>query len=239
MISERTFAARYTSFWRQALPMAEEVTDVINKHEKKDFSPPRGLPDQDLRQDLIGELSLSWFTARVVDGRVSKNRPDQSEIDRRTEEASVFIGRLRGSPVPELPSPSEVELKEAEYLTDALTRFVRKQERGQLIVAAPEFAGCGLLEACSGDLLIGQTLFEVKAVDRGFHQPDLRQLVIYCALNFANPRHDVRRIGLINPRRGTYFRSDLEWIVQMLSGQGAAELFYEILDFVSTERVSA
>jgi hypothetical protein len=239
VISERIFAERYTSFWRQALPMGKEVTDAINNDLRQQFAGYRRQPDRDVRHDLISEVSLRWFAARVVEGRLADRPPEAGELQRLATEASAFVARLRGSPVPELPPPSPTEVSEAEDLTRILVAFVSAQDDRGSIVPRPPFAGCGLLAACRGDLLIGQTLYEVKAVDRGFHQPDVRQLVTYCALNFAAPRYDIRRIGLVNPQRGTFFRSDLEWIVRNLAGRGAAELFHEIVDFLSTERISA
>jgi hypothetical protein len=239
MISERTFAVRYTSFWRQAFTVGEEVVRTINRDLTQDFSAPRPQPDREVRYDLISEISLRWFSARVVEGRLSRRRPSESELERLAAEACAFVGRLRGSPAPELPPPSPTEVKEANALAKVLTAFVKLQASHEVIVPRPPFAGCGLLAACQGDLLIGQTLYEVKAVDGGFAQPDIRQLLIYCALNFAAPRYDIRRVGLINPREGTFFCSDLEVLVQNLSGRGSSELFYEIMDFLSTERVSA
>lgn len=239
MISERTFAERYTSFWHQALPMGEEVVSTVNNHLVKEF--PRRhwlLPDREARQDLISEISLRWFSARIVEGRLSEHRPSDTELEQLATEAWRLISHLRGSPSPELPPPSRTEVREAKSLTEILAEFTRARNDPGLIVPRPSFAGCGLLSACRGDLLIGRTLYEIKAVNRGFHQPDLRQTVVYCALNFASPQYDIRRVGLLNPRRGTYFDSDLEWLIRNLSGKGPAELFYEILDFLSTERVS-
>jgi hypothetical protein len=238
MISERTFAERYTSFWHQAFPLGKDVVGLVNSL-KQTFSKHRPEPGIEVRHDLISEISLRWFAACVVEGRLSKDRPSESELERLTMEACAFVGRLRGSPVPELPPPSPAEMKEAEALAEVLSEFVRTEAPHEIIVPRPPFAGCGLLSACRGDLLIGQTLYEIKAVDEGFTQPDLRQLLTYCALNFAAPRYAIRSAGLLNPRLGTFFRSDLEWLVQSLSGREPAELFYEIIDFLATERISA
>ena len=238
MISERTFAERYTSFWHQCLPMGEEVTDSINKHAEAMGDALRA-SDEEVREDLVSELGLRWFGARVAEGRLSSREPRKADLQKIESEVTAFIGRLRGSPTPELPPPSAAETDAAKGMAEMLVTFVRTWEYEQAIVARPPFVGCGLLAACRGDLLVGHTLYEVKAVEKGFRQPHIRQLVTYCALNFASPAYDIRRIGLINPRKGIYFRSDLEWIVQLLSGQESAGLFHEILDFVSTERISA
>jgi len=241
MISERTFAEKYTSFWHRALPMGAKGVAAINNDLTHKFSQGRPLPEGEIRADLVSEISLRWLAARVVDGLLVKRRPSAAELARLAAEAGAFVALLKGSPTPELPPPSPAEIREAAALSEILIDLVQAQGDGrELIVPRPPFDGCGQLSACRGDLLVGQTLYEVKAVsDEGFQQPDLRQLVIYCALNFAAPRYDIRQIGLVNPRQGTLFRSDLEWIVQNLSGQEPVDLFYEILDFLSTERVSA
>jgi hypothetical protein len=239
MISERTFAEGCTSFWHQCLPMGEEVIQAINNRLQQRFAEGRRWdPDREIREDLVSEIGLRWFSARVIRGRLSDREPAQEKLDRLAAEANAFVRRLRGSPVPELPPPSATELSEAAALARGLAGFVGDHAEKKKIVPRPSFDGCGLLSACTGDLLIGHTLYEVKDVKRGFHQPDLRQLVTYCALNSASPRYDIRRVGLVNPKRGTYFHSDLEWLIRNLSGQGSADLFSEILDFVATERVS-
>src|SRR6478609_2644190 len=98
MISERTFAVRYTSFWHQALPMGEEVIEAINNNLKREFSRSRPQPDREARHDLISEISLRWFAARILEGRLSKRRPSPSTIEKLVAEACTFVGRLHGAP---------------------------------------------------------------------------------------------------------------------------------------------
>ncbi len=240
MINERFFAERYTSFWHRSLPMGEEFTKAINGHLQEQFADPRPELDEVLRPSLVSELGLRWFGACAEEGELARARPEEDVIERISAEVTTFINRLAGSPDPPLPPPSQEERREAEALAGALATFVGEHAPGEMILPHPRFDGCGLLAPSRGDLLVGETLYEVKAVDQGFRQPHVRQLVIYCALNSAHPQHEIRAIGLINPKRGTYFRSDLEWIVPHLSGGlDPTELFHEVLDFLSTERVSA
>ena len=219
--------------------MAEDVTHVINNVAQKQFAVSRSEPNREIREDLVSELGIRWFSARVRNGRISERLPSKTALGRHTAEAMAFVARLRGSPTPELPGPSPTEIGEAEALVGTLQDFVHGWEDGEKIVPRPAFSGCGFLAACRGDLLLGHTLYEMKRVERGFRQPDLRQLVIYCALNAAAAQHDIRRVGLINPQRGTFFRADLEWLVRNLAGRGSAELFPDILDFVTAARVSS
>lgn len=168
---------------------------------------------------------------------MSKRPPGRAELKRIGEESAKFVARLRREPSPTFPDA--IEMEEAQADAGALLSFVKSYEPGRTIVPQPRFCGCGILSACSGDLLAGTTLYEVKAAKEGFRQPNLRQLLVYCALNFAAPLHEIRRVGLINPRRGTFFRSDLDTFVTKLCGQTPASLFHDIVDFVCTERASA
>jgi hypothetical protein len=117
--------------------------------------------------------------------------------------------------------------------------FVERQASGEKqIIFEPTFKGCGFLEASVGDLIVGDALFEVKAGDRLFRSTDLRQLITYCAMNFANKSYQIYRAGCVNPRRGTYFVLDLETLALQLSGKSATELFNDIIYYLSSSGIS-
>ncbi len=59
------------------------------------------------------------------------------------------------------------------------------------IRVSPRFEGCGWLDECEADFLTSNVLVEVKAGDRAFRSIDLRQVLIYCALNFASKKYDI------------------------------------------------
>lgn len=232
MISEIDFANRYTSFWHQCLPWGENTVREINRN-VREFTNPR--PDRGERQDLVGELGFRLFAARISEGRISSNASVE-DLEEIVRQSADYIARLRREPDVSLPSPAE--LAEAQKDADALARFVREYEPQATLIPFPQFYGCGILDACKGDFVAGKTLYEVKATGKGFLQPHLRQLVVYCALNFASPVLDIRRIGLINPRHGTFFRSDLATFVTKRLGKTPETLYSEIIDFLSTSMAS-
>jgi hypothetical protein len=135
--------------------------------------------------------------------------------------------------------PSGVEISTVGAIQESLLKFVRQRSSQALKVTfEPNFAGCGFLNPCVGDVLIGQELYEVKAGNRQFRSTDLRQLMTYCALNYAAGTHAITKAGCINPRRGTYFVLDLDAIAHEMAGKSSSELFSDIIYHVSSGGIS-
>ena len=70
-----------------------------------------------------------------------------------------------------------------------------------------------MLSSCFADLAVGSTLFEVKTVSRTFESRDLRQLLVYLALQSATgePRWDYG--GLLKPRFSCVCTFSVDWLV--------------------------
>jgi hypothetical protein len=62
---------------------------------------------------------------------------------------------------------------------------------------------------------------------------DLHQLLTYCALNFATKALDIKSVGLVNPRVGTFIFLDLDYLCMECAGSSAADVLDEILQYVS------
>src|SRR5690606_35885981 len=88
----------------------------------------------------------------------------------------------------------------------------------QSTILRPKFSGCGLISECEGDLIEGTCLYEIKAGDRTFRVVDLRQLLTYSALAYAEGALSFSEIGIFNPRRGVAWRKSLEEVCYALSG---------------------
>ena len=244
MISEHVFIQRYTSFWQAALPMGNAVLRQINRALKKKSTAWRFCREQKehggpIRRDLASELGLRLLAAQARDGQIDKERPSAARIEEAKREALAFVQLQRGLDTPALPEPNALEIAEAGEITRRLTAFLARHEPTSPVTVLPTFPGCGILAACQGDLLAGETLYEMKASEEGFRVVDLRQLLVYGALNFASRGYAIRRFGLINPRLGVFFRANAEELVEVMAGRAAIDLFSDILDFLSTERASA
>jgi hypothetical protein len=62
---------------------------------------------------------------------------------------------------------------------------------------------------------------------------DVRQTLLYCALEFAAKAYDIRDICLVNPREGTYFTESLIHLCDLVAGRSATEVLGEIVEYVS------
>lgn len=102
----------------------------------------------------------------------------------------------------------------------------------------PPFKGCGILDSCNGDLLVGEELIEIKAGDRSFRARDVRQLLTYCALNHSSHEYALTKVGCANPRRGTKFSIDIETLCIEVSSKPAPELLAEVVYFCSSGDMS-
>ena len=105
-------------------------------------------------------------------------------------------------------------------------------------VLFPPFPGCGFIVESYGDVIAGHTIYEVKAGERSFRSADFRQLLAYSALNYAAEKYHITHLAILNPRIGTYFRAEVEDVARAVSGLTSAELFEEIIQFVSSGAVS-
>jgi hypothetical protein len=89
-----------------------------------------------------------------------------------------------------------------------------------------------LLDSCYGDVLAQNTLYEVKIVDRKLRSTDIRQLLIYCALNYNSRQFDIQAVSILNPRRGVEYIFKLERLTERIANRTPADLFHEITDFL-------
>ena len=69
-------------------------------------------------------------------------------------------------------------------------------------------------------------------VDRNLRGIDLRQVIIYTALNHELEQLDIANISILNPRRGLEYALDLEEFANRVAGQTAAELCHKITNFL-------
>jgi hypothetical protein len=128
--------------------------------------------------------------------------------------------------------PGAGEIREARRIAARLIAFFNRVAKSSLL-PFPAFRGCGWIDDCVGDVFAEGTLYEVKAGERRFRAIDLRQILIYSALNFAGGTLSIVNVCLINPRMGVVLHESLEELCQSVAGQSAAELLGEIVEYAS------
>lgn len=102
----------------------------------------------------------------------------------------------------------------------------------------PEFSGAGIIDSGRGDVRCGGVLWEFKAADAGFHASDFRQLMTYCALNWASGGAPLHTLVLFNPRSGMQFVTRTADLARAAALATEFEVSAEIIRFATASGVS-
>jgi len=236
MISEKDFAEKYTSFWQVAVPTSERLIREANRLGYGRFAPPLKTASRPESHGIIAEIAFEILRESYSPLKIKPVSPDQIAIIAKA--AYENVRRLAQVSPARLPSPNSREISEAQQLAKRMEKFFFEKELAIELVFNPRFAGCGVIDDCYGDLLANNTLYEIKTGDRPYRSVDLRQVLVYAALNYASGTYPITRIALLNPRLGTYLRFELDILSDQLSGKAPAELFGDIVHFVSSDNIS-
>lgn len=237
MISEKQFSTLYTSFWQELIPTGEAFVRTINLAKHHYTSPMQSHSDP-ARRGIINEIGFLLFVSSVNSGIAISDVFESAELANACKQAwQLAQNYLRGSEE-ELPYPSTEEQYEGYQLASRIADFFANTDKSQEIVTTPTFSGCGFVDKCVGDLLVGDTLYEVKAGDRGFRLVDIKQLLTYLALNSSTQTYVINNMGLLNPRLGTSYSTSIADFIAAMSGRNKVEVLADIIEYISSGGVS-
>ena len=232
MISETEFASRYSSTWRMLAPMTEDFVRYVNGawYERK-FAALRSRHVQPQRRSIVNEVAFQAFALDIFNEQSEEPNfffdPFSSAIEQvANDERWSAQGRL-----------NTYERQESVILYQRLNQYFRKGHT-EGIVILPKFQGCGLIDGCTGDIIVGDALYEIKAGGRFFRSIDLRQLLVYSMLNRRAGTYQVEQLGMFNPRVGICYKASLAEICYEVSGKPADELLSDIAEVVSRADIS-
>ena len=228
MITEKQFALGFSGFWQGLLPMLERHVRAVNLNVRR-IAPPVRSQIKPAAHGIVNELAFRLFAAASASGDPIDSLSTEA-IESAIGSATAHIRGLRQLSRTPIRGPETDELREAMALAKRHVRFFRRKGDLKLL---PGFPGCGWLSECAGDVLAKETLFEVKSGQRGFRSTDLRQVLVYCALNFAAKDFDISQVCLVNPRVGVYLEEDLEELCGAASGASAVEVLAAIVEYCS------
>jgi hypothetical protein len=191
------------------------------------FTPLRSARVRRERHAIINEAAFRAFV-------VNESRNGKSTAASPSELLLAAMAELSSDPLwaGKVDQLAEHEWQQANELRWRLSTFFDERRSGNLVMF-PKFKGCGLLDECAGDVLTGQTLYEVKAGGRFFRSIDLRQLLIYSMLNWRGGTYEIKNVGMFNPRVGIYYEAELSEVCYQVSGKSADELFTDMSQVVS------
>jgi hypothetical protein len=232
MISASRFARIHSSTWRSLTPTTDLYVRKVNggmvvRH----FAPIRSITSA-TRRAFINEIGFDLFaTAARTGERATWQNPSNLECAVKSARNRI---RQFGSEEEAIVDPVEDERRECSELARRLHDYFEGASNSETIEIHPIFPGCGIVDASAGDVFFDGTLWEVKAGDRSFLSTDVRQLLIYAALNKASGARIIRRIGLVNPRIGVSFLTSIDEACVEVSGRQPEELLNEIIMIISS-----
>ena len=228
VITEKQFALGFSGFWQSLLPMMQDYVRSVNERVQR-FAEPMPSNAPIATHGLISELSFRLFVASARSG-VPIDHLSSGQVAECVEAATSHIRSMRQLSRTPISDPQPPAMSEAKVLGERHALFFARSES---LILMPAFPGCGWIMECSGDAIAGPILYEVKAGQRGFRNIDIRQTLIYCALNFAAKKYDIASVCLVNPRLGVFIEEQLEVLCVSASGAPAVEVLAAIVEYSS------
>ena len=242
MISERTFARSFSGFWTELLPLlTPPFVHMINEGFKKRLTDDFGFPleaveKQATSRDSSAIAEFAFFLMKVAfEKGLRVEQAFQNEALRSSVEqkAVTAIDRYESPSGPVTTSLMQVEQEEALSLAYNYERFFSQRPANGMVEFSPEIPGAGFIAPCRADISIGHALFEVKSVSRNLAGKDIRQLIVYLALQAATGERRWNNAGFFNPRRALYQEFEIDDLIPRMSGgRSSVEVFQELVDFV-------
>jgi len=243
MISERRLAADFQGFWSEHLPLlTPSFVRLFNEAYSEKLTDKNGIiidpipigPDIE-HHDLVAELA---FHLARISHEESKDiisiTTDQTLRESVLNATLKLVEEYEGSrPVKEIVL-NDAEWNEAMRLASNYRGFLSLPKHEGNIEFSPKISGAGFLGLCNADLSIGQTLYEIKTVNRNIAGKDIRQLILYLALQASTGDRKWINAGLFNPRRAIYYHFSVDHLMYRTSGgRSATEVFQDVVDFLS------
>lgn len=123
---------------------------------------------------------------------------------------------------------------EVNIIIEMATAMKHRFRKYPTLIIAPQFKGCGLLFEATGGLYYHETLVELKAGVRNFSILDIRQLIIYGALNSLDADgYNIKNYHIYNPRLGLEWKENVNEVSRNLAGCSICELYSEVINFIS------
>lgn len=241
MIGEREIASGFHSFWSELLPLLTPSSITIINRSYGQYIQGHRPVDVELRinqgelkdQDLLAETSFEIFSLAHRNGIVSRDVLSNREaLEAAWIVATAKIGRHRSIKDSVLPSQGELSFRYIEAICLRYEAFRGARPEDQLEIH-PALKGCGILGVCEADISIGRSLVEVKTVSRNFSSRDIRQVVLYLALDAISGDDRWSSVVLFNPRRAWYVSFDPYKLLEYISaGRTAMEVYRSIEDLL-------
>jgi len=243
MISERTFARSFASFWSELLPLlTPNYVHIVNYGFRDQLVNNHGIPIDPVKKNpavrdpsVVAEFAFFIAQLSVSEGvGIYDIRTNDNYIEKAQKYAYEIVKRYEGGELNIILPLVQEEIEEGLAIAMNYERFFEIKCRNKKIEFGPIISGAGFISECKADISVGNTLFEVKTINRNLASKDIRQLIIYLALQGITGNRKWDHAGFFNPRRAFYYEFQVDEVIRQISGGKAPlEVFQEIYDFIT------
>lgn len=217
MISERDISEKFSAIWKQHFPLlTPNFIRVFNDTQITVINTKQVIALEEVRYDLVSEAAFN-LSAFAFFNKVSPlNAFTEKVQDKIIEETASSIWKSGNYSEHDLTF-SEIEKQEIISIADNTIEFIEKLEEKDVLFK-PKLKGYSFIPDLHADISIGDSLFEIKTVNRNFKSSDLKQLFIYIALRQVSGEENWKFAGLYNPRKGVYCKFNIKSLIYNLTG---------------------
>jgi len=244
MISEKTIASQFHGFWEETLPLlTPSFVKVFNEASSEDLT---DLPQSKFsytpigenieKHDLVAELSFQIAKLKYESQISFDESRSRQNLAIAYRSAVDFLKRYKTD------NPDEIvlnihEIDESFNIACQYDYFFEFLGSDQ-IKFSPKLSGSGFLGECIADLSVANTLYEIKTVSRNISGKDIKQLIIYLALQFSSGNNNWSHAGFFNPRKSIHYKFSVDHLLYRSSGgRSAPDVFKDITDFLSSREL--
>jgi len=217
MISERDISEKFSAIWKQHFPLlTSNFIRVFNDTQITAINTKQVIAIEEVRYDLVSEAAFNLSEFAFLNDITPLKAFTEKEQRKIIEETARSIWKSGNYSTNDL-NITEIEKQEIVSIADNTLEFIEKMG-GQDIIFKPKLKGYSFIPDLYADISIGDSLFEIKTVNRNFKSSDLKQLFIYIALRQVSEKENWKFAGLYNPRKGVYCKLNIKSLVYNLTG---------------------
>lgn len=230
MMTATQLSRNYPSTWKKTFPFLSRLVRKCNLQKETFDDGIQSSKSAPKRRALINETGFYLYKEMNKKKYVKLEQFTDNEVKLICINALSYIKNLDFNPAELLPL-DDSELNEAKEIASNLYHYFYYYEKGKSVHLSPKFNGCGFVSDCYGDVLAGDTLYEIKSGERDFRISDLKQVLVYLTLNYSFHEQSITYFGLINPRLGNYVVVPVHEAIELASDQSTADCFNELINF--------
>ena len=242
MISERQFARGFQQLWREVLPLlTPHFVTVFNEvycqklMEKNGTQAPVVASSDSTDSSMVAEFA--FHLVRLANERsipLTDVGHDQRLLSDAEKVALTLIRKYESRQAAIPRGLSLVERAESLLLVKNYSIFLSDHSKSA-IEFGPHIPGAGFVNSCRGDLSVSTALFEIKTMNRNIAGKDIRQLLVYLALQAASGTRRWSQAGFFNPRRALVYPFSIDRVIPLLAGgRLTSEVFDQMVEYFGT-----